>query len=232
MKTQGHAMPEPREVSGGENPAAAQDTGVPSGAVVVPSPEPELSPAPPVAALQEELRVLNDRYLRLAADFDNFKKRTAQDGEIRAAAQKELFILEMLPALDSLDRALACDGSASREQLHQGVEMISLQLLQLLHRHDIKPDDCLGRPFDPHRHEAIGTAHDAAQPSHVVLKVSRRGWIRGKDVLRPAHVVVNDLTQAQPNDTSHSSPPKHDQKLKAQEDEVLQPGDSAPGDAV
>jgi hypothetical protein len=56
--------------------------------------------------------------------------------------------------------------------------------------------------------------------------------MRGKDVLRPAHVVVNDLTQAQPNGTSHSSPPKHDQKLKVQEDEALKPGDSIPGDAV
>jgi hypothetical protein len=61
-------MPETRELDGGKSLAAAQDAGVPLGAMVAPSPEPELSPAPAVAALQEELRVLNDRYLRLAAD--------------------------------------------------------------------------------------------------------------------------------------------------------------------
>ena len=133
--------------------------------LLAPLPQTESPLAPNGEVLQAELRELKDRYLRLAADFDNFKKRTAQEAEIRAAARKEVFILELLPAIDSLDRALACDGSASREQLHQGVKMISLQLLQLLHRHDIKPDDCLGRPFNPHRHEAIGTGHDAAQPA-------------------------------------------------------------------
>jgi len=121
----------------------------------------------------------------------------------------------MLPVLDSLEGALAGDGSASREQLRQGVELISRQLLHLLSRHDIRPDDCLGRLFDPHRHETIGTEHDASQPADVVLKVSRRGWMRGKDVLRPAKVIVNDLSQAQPSDTSHSSPPNHDQNSKA-----------------
>ena len=65
-----------------------------------------------------------------------------------------------------------------------------------------------------------------------LLEVSRRGWMRGQDVLRPAHVIVNDLIQARPNDTSHSKPPKYDQNTKPQKDEALQPGDSVPGDAV
>jgi molecular chaperone GrpE len=223
-KVQEQSQPQASQLE--QQPAAATQ------AASAPVSQTESLPAPNPEAMQAELHELKDRYLRLAADFENFKRRTAQETEIRAAARKEVFILEMLPVLDSLDRALACDGSASREQLHQGVEMISLQLLQLLHRHDIKPDDCLGRPFDPHRHEAIGTGHDVARPAHVVLKVCRRGWVRGKDVVRPAQVVVNDLTQAQPDDTSHPGPPEHDQSLKAQEDEVLQAGDSVPSDAV
>jgi len=57
--------------------------------------------------------------------------------------------------------------------------LISHQLLHLLSRHDIQSDDCLGRPFDPYRHEAIGTGHDVAQPSQAVLQVCRRGWMQG-----------------------------------------------------
>jgi molecular chaperone GrpE len=232
MSTESRRTPEVQEQSQPQASQREKQAAAATQAASAPASQTESLPTPNPETLQAEFRELKDRYLRLAADFENFKRRTAQETEIRAVARKEVFILEMLPVLDSLDRALACDGSASREQLHQGVEMLSLQLLQLLHRHDIRPDDCLGRPFDPHRHEAIGTGHDAAQPAHMVLKVCRRGWMRGKDVLRPARVIVNDLTQAQPNDTSHSSPPKHDQTLKAQKDEALKPGDSVPGDAV
>ena len=65
-----------------------------------------------------------------------------------------------------------------------------------------------------------------------MLKVSRRDWMCGKDALQPAHVFVNDLTQAQQSDPSYSGPSKHDQKLKAQRDEARKVGDSVPGDPV
>ena len=117
-KVQDQSQPQASQLE--KQPAAATQ------AACAPVSQTESLPAPILEALQAELRELKDRYLCLAADCDNFKKRTAQETEIRAAARKEMFILEMLPVLDSLDRALACDGSASREQLHQGVEMISL----------------------------------------------------------------------------------------------------------
>jgi molecular chaperone GrpE len=67
-----------------------------------------------------------DRYLRLAADFDNFRKRTARQTERSAAAQKQAFIRDLLPAIDNLERALASEGSTSPEQLRQGVRMTLL----------------------------------------------------------------------------------------------------------
>ncbi len=82
--------------------------------------------------LQAELAGERDRYLRLAADFDNFRKRTAREAERSAAAQKEAFIRDLLPVIDNLERALGSDVSTSPEQLRQGVQMTLQQLNQLL----------------------------------------------------------------------------------------------------
>src|SRR2546426_6005390 len=106
-------------------------------------------------ALQQELSAHRDRYLRLNADFVNFRKRTAQEADRRAAGQKETFIRELLPVIDNLERALASDASTSPEQLRQGVQMTLQQLHQLLRRHGIEPEESLSQPFDPIRHEAV-----------------------------------------------------------------------------
>jgi molecular chaperone GrpE len=145
------------------------------------------------AILQKEFAAQKDDYLRLAADFDNFKKRTRRDSERQASAEKESFILDLLRVLDNLERALASEQSISPEQLHQGVEMTSQQLGQLLQRHGIGAVEDVGRPFDPHRHEAVSLRHDRSQPDHIVLEVIQRGYCRGDEVFRPAKVIVNDL---------------------------------------
>src|SRR5271166_1142497 len=103
--------------------------------------------APDTGALQTELAVQKDRYLRLAADFDNFRRRTARETERSAATQKEAFIRELLPVIDNLERALGSDVSTSPEQLRQGVQMTLQQLTQLLRHHGIEADESLGRPF-------------------------------------------------------------------------------------
>lgn len=148
-----------------------------------------------IEALETELARQKDLYLHLAADFDNFRKRTAKEADRRAAGQKEAFIRELLPVIDNLERALATEASASPEQLRQGVHLTLQQLQQLLRRHGIEQEESLGRPFDPHRHEAVRTGCDPAQPDNSVLEVSQRGYRRGQEVFRPARVVVNDLRQ-------------------------------------
>src|SRR5689334_6907211 len=91
-------------------------------------------------SLESELTAQKDLYLRLAADFDNFRKRAAQEADRRAAAQKEAFIRELLPVIDNLERALSSDSSTSPEQLREGVQMTLQQLHQLLRRHGIEPE--------------------------------------------------------------------------------------------
>jgi molecular chaperone GrpE len=149
--------------------------------------------SPAIAAVTEELAAQKDEYLRLAADFDNFKKRTRRDSEQQAAAQKEAFIGDLLPALDNLERALASDQSSASAPLHQGVTMTLQQLSQLLQQHGIEAVEDVGQPFDPHRHEAVSIRHDLSQPDQIVLEVVQRGYCRGEHVFRPAKVIVNDL---------------------------------------
>ncbi len=147
-------------------------------------------------SLEGELARQKDLYLRLAADFDNFRKRSAQETERRAAAQKEAFIRELLPIIDNLERALLNASTSSSEQLREGVQLTLQQLQQLLRRHGVEPEESQGQPFDPHRHEALASRHDPSQPDHTVLETFQRGYRRGNEVFRPAQVVVNDLTHA------------------------------------
>ncbi len=145
-----------------------------------------------VDALRAQVGEQKDRYMRLASDFDNFRKRTAQESGNQAAAQKESFIRELLPVIDNLERALSSD--ATTEQLRDGVRITLQQMNQLLRGHGIEPQESLGLMFDPHQHEAIAARHEPSRPDHSILEVSQRGYHRGKDVFRPAKVIINDLS--------------------------------------
>ena len=147
-------------------------------------------------ALLKDLAEQKDLHLRLAADFENFKRRSRVEVEARAIAQKESFIVELLPVIDNLERALAADASQDSAQFHQGVEMTLKQLQQLLRQHGVESEEISGKPFDPHQYEALSQGHDPAQPDHAILEVVQRGYRKGTKVLRPARVIVNDLTAA------------------------------------
>jgi molecular chaperone GrpE len=148
------------------------------------------------ALLQTALAAQRDDYLRLAADFDNFRKRTRGDSIQQAAVEKEAFIQDLLPIVDNLERALACEGATCSAQLHHGVEITVKQLGGLLNRHGIEPVEALGHPFNPHRHEAVAIGHDPNQADQIVLQVVQRGYGRGDRVFRPAKVIVNDPGQS------------------------------------
>jgi len=166
------------------------DLASPEGESELNKPESELN------SIKQELASQSDRYLRLAADFDNYRKRTNQESGRRAIAQKEEFIHELLPVLDNLERASSSSSPGSCEQLVEGVQMTVQQLNQLLRRHGIEREESQGRPFDPNRHEAVAVRKDASQPDSVVLETFERGYRRGNDVFRPAKVVVNEHAPA------------------------------------
>jgi molecular chaperone GrpE len=148
-----------------------------------------------IESLEKDLANTQDKFVRLAADFDNFKKRNTQENERRAKTQKQGFIRELLPVVDNLERALAVDQT-SLEPLRAGVRMTLHQLHQLLREHGIETEETVGQTFDPHRHEALRTRCDETMPDDAVLEVYQPGYYhRDGEVVRPATVVVNDLSQ-------------------------------------
>ena len=147
-------------------------------------------------SLAQELAEQKNLFLHLAADFENFKRRSRQETETRAAAQKESFIQELLPVIDNLERALSNGGPADSLKFRQCVEMTMQQLRLLLSRHGIETQEGVDQPFDPHLHEAVSLRHDPAHADQAVVEVLQRGYRRGTKSFRPAKVVVNDLTPA------------------------------------
>jgi molecular chaperone GrpE len=143
--------------------------------------------------LRAKLAEQKDLNRRLVADFANFRRRTREEAERQGRALKEAFIHDLLPALDNLERALACGASHDSRQFLEGVELTVQQLRQLLRQHGIDAQEPAGQRFDPHLHEAVSQRHDPAQPEHVILDVLQRGYRRGEKVFRPAKVVVNGL---------------------------------------
>ena len=154
-------------------------------------------------ALHKELAEQKDAQLCLAADFENYKRRSRQELEARAAAQKESFIQELLPVIDNLERALAAGEPRGSSQFHHGIEMTLKQLQQLLRQHGVESDEIVGKPFDPHQQNALSQGHDPAQADHTILEVFQRGYRRGAKVIRPAQVVVNDLTPSKRGRNGH-----------------------------
>jgi molecular chaperone GrpE len=142
--------------------------------------------------LRQELVAQKDTYLRLMADFDNYRKRTRRDAAVQAASEKEAFIRELLPVLDNLERALVHDRTLSAASLRQGVEMTRQQLVRLLQSHGIVASEDLGQIFNPHHHEALSVRSDPHKPDQQILEVLQRGYHCGDKVFRPAQVIVND----------------------------------------
>jgi len=131
---------------------------------------------------------VDDRLLRLAADFENYKKRAARERSEYVALANERLIAELLPILDDLERALSAAEQHQEAQLEEGVRLVHRSLAALLERHGVTPIETDGQ-FDPHVHEAL-----LSQPSEAkegaVLDVVQKGYKLGERVVRPARVVV------------------------------------------
>jgi len=145
-----------------------------------------------ISRLEKELAAEQERYLRLAADFDNYKKRMAREMDRRAAGQKEALVRDLLPTADNLERALKAK-IRSDESFFKGVTMVFNQLLDCLKQHGFEPRHDLGQSFDEKFHDAMAVGCDARKPDRSVLEVWERRWMRETEVFRPAKVVVNNL---------------------------------------
>lgn len=159
---------------------------------------PEADTAPETAAqeptaeekLQTQLSELNDRYLRTLAEYDNYRKRTAKEKEGIYANAKIDTIKGMLPVYDNLERGLAQFGAEDDDPHKKGLEMIFNQYKEALTKLGVTPIDCVGKEFDPERHNAVMHIEDESCGENTVVEVLQQGFMLGDKVLRFAIVKV------------------------------------------
>ena len=129
-----------------------------------------------------------DKYIRLMADFDNYKKRTTK--EMQASYKNGLIsaVEELLPVVDNFDRAVAAMSEDSKDG--EGIRMIAKQLYDVLEKLGVKPIEAVGQPFDPNIHNAVMHIEDDAFGENVVAEDFLKGYMCGDKVIRPSMVKV------------------------------------------
>ena len=140
-------------------------------------------------AAEESAPAPDDSYLRLAADFDNYRKRTAREHAELTRRANERLLNELLPVLDDLERALEAAAEHEEAKLEEGVRLVHRSLLGLVERHGLTEIDTEGA-FDPHVHEALLAQPGEGVEEGSVLQVLQKGYRLGDKVLRPARVIV------------------------------------------
>ena len=150
--------------------------------------ERELTLEEQVAALEAERdEHLND-LKRVAAEFENYRKRVLRDQESLVARAHERLVKELLPVLDDLERALAAAEEHEEAKLEEGVRLVHRELADALAREGLAEIETTG-VFDPHVHEAL-LSQPSDQDEGSVLEVVQKGYRLGDRVLRPARVVI------------------------------------------
>ena len=143
-----------------------------------------------LAELKRDKDALQDRLLRLAAEFDNYRKRIDRERRDQADAAVASAVEDLLPIIDNLERALDAPAGTEPESYRQGVELIHRQMMDLLRRRGVTAIEAVGADFDPHVHQAV--IHESS-PDHregEVIEEFSRGYKLGDRLLRPAMVKV------------------------------------------
>jgi len=154
------------------------------------APGPAGAPAEPASELAE----LKDRYLRLGADFDNFRRRSLKERQDLHNYANENLVKDLLPIVDNLERAVEHgrkeEQRGDSDNLLQGIELTYRSLLQLLTRQGVVEVQALGQPFDPQIHEAVRRVPSHDKPPGTVVEVYQKGYMLKDRLLRPAMVAV------------------------------------------
>lgn len=142
------------------------------------------------AALEGQAREFKDKWLRSAAEFENYRKRTAKEWELLKQQSRTEVILEVLNSLDDFERAFAVVEAGDEGDFVKGIRLIHNNLLAALQKMGVGEVDALHQPFDPARHMAVGQIETTEVPSGHVAQVVTKGYMLNGSVIRPAHVIV------------------------------------------
>ncbi len=141
---------------------------------------------------KKKLEEMNDRYLRVQAEYANYRNRTEREKSDIYQRAGESIIKNLLEVKDNFERALSSVTEDEKElSFYQGIEMVASQFNEILGDNGLKEIEALGSPFDPNQHQAVmQMADEEAEPNHVI-QVLQKGYQYGTKVLRPSMVVVS-----------------------------------------
>ncbi len=143
------------------------------------------------AKLEEELKEEKEKYLRLLAEFDNFKKRNAKERlDLLQTASRDV-ITSLLETLDDIDRAEEQFSNAeSKTQFGEGIELIFSKVRKILHSKGLKAMKSIGEHFDEEKHDAIQIIDAGKEKSHIIIDETQKGYYLNDKIIRHAKVVV------------------------------------------
>lgn len=141
----------------------------------------------------KEAQEAHDRFLRVSADFENYKKRTAREMENFRKYANESLIKLLLPVVDNLERALDSTGNnrPADNPISEGVQMTLAEILKIFDKFHVKPIESLEKPFDPGFHQAVMQEENDSHPDKTVLKELQKGYLMHDKLIRPSMVVVS-----------------------------------------
>lgn len=144
-------------------------------------------------ALREELEAEQNKYLRLLADYDNFKRRTQKDKQDAEKFRAQSLLSDLLPVMDNFERALSVEvKSEEAAALLKGLQMVQKSLHEAVQREGLEEVKAVGEPFDPNVHQAVMQEKDEeAEPGSVLMELQKGYTLKGR-VLRPSMVKVNE----------------------------------------
>ncbi|MDE0884218.1 MAG: nucleotide exchange factor GrpE [Myxococcota bacterium] len=163
--------------------------------------------------LQQALDELQDRFVRLQAEFDNFRRRSLKERQESSQYGHQNLVKDLLGSVDNLERAIAHsseDANANMESVQQGVELVQRELLGALGKHGVKVIEPGEEAFDPAFHEAMGQVPNAALEPNSVVQVLQKGYMVNERMLRPARVLVaRELTEDEAGNPAGSGETKN-----------------------
>lgn len=157
-------------------------------------PSPENESELRIKAAEDKCKEYYDRLLRVSADFENYKKRSAREADNFRKFANESILKDLLPVVDNLERAIQSSaniGEDGKSCISEGVELTLKEILRVLERYGVKPVEAVGKPFDPVFHEAVMQEVSDEVPENTVLKEFQKGYALHERLLRAAMVAVS-----------------------------------------
>lgn len=162
-----------------------------------------------IAELEVQLKEWQDKFLRKAAEFENYKRRTENDQFNLINYAAESFITKLLPVVDDFERSMEhIDDLENNKSVKEGIKLVYEKLLKLLNEQGVKKMQTKGEPFNVDFHDALMQRKDTSVPPHTVLEEVESGYLYRDKVIRHAKVVVSEELSSDDNEMTNEDSPE------------------------